>query len=156
MKSLYYIIAVLFFINTQAQQSFTENDAKAIVDTFFEGFHKGDTLLMRSVMIKDLPTQTVFRTNKGEDKIVTGSGENFIKAIGNRPADQNWEEKLLDYKIQVDGNLAHVWTPYEFWLNGNFSHCGANAFTLGKTSDGWKILHLIDSRRKEGCLLVKE
>ncbi len=57
------------------------------------------------------------------------------------------EEQLLDYKVSIDGNLAHVWTPY--FLNGSFSHCGANAFTLAKTSSGWKIVHLIDSRRRE-------
>lgn len=156
MKPLYFLLIPFAFLSTKAQESFSENDAKAIVDTFFKGFHKGDTVLMRSVMVKNLPTQTVFTTGKGEPKIVDGNGEDFLKAIGKRPADQIWEEKLLNYKIQVDGNLAHVWTPYEFWLNGSFSHCGANAFTIGKTQDGWKILHLIDSRRKEGCILIKE
>jgi len=77
--------------------------------------------------------------------------DDFIKAIAERLEDQKWEERLLDYKVQIDGNLAHVWTPYEFWFNGAFSHCGANAFTLAKTDDGWKIVHLIDSRRRSSC-----
>jgi hypothetical protein len=72
-------------------------------------------------------------------------------AISKRPETEKWDERLLSYSVQIDGNLAHVWTPYEFWLNGNFSHCGANAFTLAKMDDGWKIVHLIDSRRKSSC-----
>ena len=47
--------------------------------------------------------------------------------------------------------MAHVWAPYEFWYNGEFSHCGVNSFQLFKEEDTWKIIYLIDSRRKEDC-----
>ena len=151
MKFLFLSAFLFFSIATFSQNSFSENDAKQLIDTFFEGFHKGDTLLMKSVMVENLPNQTVFTNREGKAKVMDGNISDFLNAIASRPADQIWEEKLLDYKVQIDGNLAHVWTPYEFWLNGTFSHCGANAFTLGKTEGGWKILHLIDSRRREGC-----
>lgn len=134
-----------------SQNSFSEEEAKKLIDTFFEGFHKRDTLLIKSVMVENLPNQTVFTTKEGSPKVIEGNMTEFLKAIANRPADQIWEEKLLDYKVQIDGNLAHVWTPYEFWFNGTFSHCGANAFTLANTETGWKIVYLIDSRRREGC-----
>ncbi|MFT5253690.1 MAG: hypothetical protein ACI87N_002733 [Flavobacteriales bacterium] len=75
----------------------------------------------------------------------------FIKAIGNRPANQKWDERLLGYQVDIDGNLAHVWTPYEFWFNDAFLHCGANSFTMAKFDDGRKIIHLIDSSRKSSC-----
>lgn len=147
-----FAILLLFAVNlTIAQDSFSKKEAQAIVDTFFEGFHQGDTLKMKSVMLTEVPMQTVFSTADGEDRIVTNSADNFLVAIANRPEEQKWDERLLDYKVQIDGNLAHVWTPYEFWLNGTFSHCGANAFTIGKTDDGWKIIHIIDSRRKGSC-----
>lgn len=64
------------------------------------------------------------------------------------PADMQFEERILSYNIQVDGTMAHAWTPYEFYINGKFSHKGVNAFTLFKTAEGWKIVHLIDTRRK--------
>lgn len=134
-----------------AQDSFSEKDAQQIIDTFFEGFHEGDTLKMKSVMVTDLVMQTAFTDKDGNNIINTGKASEFIATIGKRPENQKWEEKLLGYKISIDGNLAHVWTPYEFRFNGQFSHCGANAFTLAKTNDGWKIIHIIDSRRKEGC-----
>jgi hypothetical protein len=151
MKSVVYLAFFFSSILISAQDSFTETDARGVVDTFFEGFHEGDTIKMKSVMVQNLPMQTVFITMEGKNMLSESSGDDFLKAIGNRPPDQKWEEKLLDYRIQIDGNLAHVWTPYEFWFNGNFSHCGANAFTLAKTDEGLKIVHLIDSRRKSGC-----
>lgn len=151
MKFFILLIAFSFSMVSFSQNSFSEEEAKKLIDTFFEGFHKRDTLLIKSVMVENLPNQTVFTTKEGSPKVIEGNMTEFLKAIANRPADQIWEEKLLDYKVQIDGNLAHVWTPYEFWFNGTFSHCGANAFTLANTETGWKIVYLIDSRRREGC-----
>ena len=135
-----------------SQDSFSNEDAKQVIDTFFEGFHKGDATLMKSVIAKDVIMQTVFVTKNGENKLSTDSIDGLVNAIANRPSDQKWDERLLNYQIAVDGNLAHVWTPYEFWFNDTFSHCGANSFTIAKFDDGWKIIHLIDSRRKESCI----
>lgn len=143
----------LFLITNMllAQDAFTEADARQVIDTFFEGFHEGDTIKMRSVMVPNLPTQSVYSTKDGKHMVSDSNGEEFLKAIANRAEDQRWDERLFEYKVQIDGNLAHVWTPYEFWYNGEFSHCGANSFTLAKTDDGWKIVHLIDSRRRSNC-----
>ena len=151
MKFFLITLCIFSFSLSYSQNSFSEADAKAIINTFFEGFHKGDTLLMKSVISPDLVLQTAYSTNDGKNKVSLNSIEGFIKAIANRPTDQKWDERLLDYKIEIDGNLAQVWTPYEFWLNDTFLHCGANAFTLARFDDGWKIIHLIDSRRKSAC-----
>lgn len=132
-------------------QDFTEADARNVVDTFFEGFHKGDTTMMKSVMLKEVPTYTVYTATDGEKRLVEGSADRLLDAIANRPKEQVWKEELLDYAVQIDGDLAQVWTPYRFSLNGDFSHCGANAFTLVQTNEGWKIQSLIDSRRKADC-----
>ena len=151
MKFFLFSLCIVFSIVTFSQNSFSKADAKSIIDIFFEGFHQGDTLKMKSVMAKSMVMQTAFTTKDGKNQIVDEQPETFLMAIADRPKTQKWEERLLDYMVQIDGNLAHVWTPYEFWFNDTFSHCGANAFTLAKTDDGWKIIHIIDSRRKIGC-----
>lgn len=124
---------------------------KATIDTFFEGFHKGDTTLMKSVMMDKVLLQTTFTTDEGKNRLVTEEPKNLMDAIKNRPSDQKWDERLLDYNIQIDGIMANVWTPYEFWFNGTFSHCGVNSFQLFKDAEQWKIIYLIDTRRREGC-----
>ena len=141
-----FIVAVGF-----AQNDFSESDAKRIVDVFFEGFHEGDTLKMRSTMTENMTMQSAFTNKDGEHSVRDGDASGFLKAIAKRPTTEKWEERLLEYKVQIDGNLAHVWTPYEFWLNGNFSHCGANSFTIVKTVSGWKIINIIDSRKRAAC-----
>ncbi len=124
---------------------------KKTIETFFEGFHKGDTLLMKSTMLDKFTTQTAFKNREGKDVLVTENSSKLINAIAKRPKDQKWDERLLDFNIQIDGNMANVWTPYEFWFNGNFSHCGVNSFQLFKDNGTWKIIYLIDTRRKAGC-----
>ena len=47
--------------------------------------------------------------------------------------------------------MAHVWVPYKFYLNGMLSHCGANSIQLIKEEEGWKIISLLDTRRKNNC-----
>jgi hypothetical protein len=152
MKLVILILSLFSFTLSFSQDSFSEADAKNSIDTFFEGFHKGDTLLMKSVLSNDMILQTALTDKEGMAKVIVESVDGLLNAIANRTDDQKWDERLLDYKIQIDGNLAHVWTAYEFWFNDVFSHCGANSFTLAKTNEGWRIIHLIDSRRKSGCL----
>ncbi|GAA3604873.1 nuclear transport factor 2 family protein [Flavivirga amylovorans] len=148
-RTIFYLFVLI--TSTIYSQSDEQAEVKTAVDTFFEGFHKGDTTLMKSVIADKIIMQTAYRNKEGKDILVTGEPGKLINAIANRPADQKWDERLLDYSIQVDGNMANVWTPYEFWYNDTFSHCGVNSFQLFKAGDQWKIIYLIDTRRKSTC-----
>lgn len=151
MRNLFILLAFGFCFSAQAQFLLTAETAKKTVDTFFEGFHKGDTLMMRSVMHPDMQLNTTFKSKTKGYMLDNDAVDGLLKAIADRPESQVWEEELLDYKIEVDHTLANVWTSYSFSVNGNISHCGANNFTLVATNEGWKIRYLIDSRKREGC-----
>lgn len=153
MNQLLCYVAVLIVATTTAQNSTSniELEVKNTIDTFFEGFHKGDTALIKSVMMDKVLMQTAYRNKEGKDILVTDEPTKLIDAIAKRSDDQKWEEKLLDYKITIDGNMANAWTPYEFWFNGEFSHCGVNSFQLFNDNGTWKIIYLIDTRRRQGC-----
>lgn len=148
-RILFYL--ALLISTTLFGQTDEEAQVKAAVDTFFEGFHKGDTALMKTVIADKIIMQTAYRNKEGKDILVTDEPGKLINAIADRPNDQKWDERLLDYNIQVDGNMANAWTPYEFWFNDTFSHCGVNSFQLFKDGDQWKIIYLIDTRRRAGC-----
>jgi hypothetical protein len=61
------------------------------------------------------------------------------------------DEVLHDVEVRVDGPLATVWTYYDFFAGGEFSHCGYDAMQLLKVRGDWKIVALADTRRTEGC-----
>lgn len=148
-RAIFYL--VLLITTTLFSQEEEKLKVKATVDTFFEGFHKGDTALMKTVMADKVIMQTAYRNKKGEDILVNDKPNALIDGIANRPDDQKWDERLLDYSIQIDGNMANAWTPYEFWFNDEFHHCGVNSFQLFKDGDQWKIIYLIDTRRRSTC-----
>lgn len=139
----------LFVLSTKAQSS-EEAAVKQTIETFFQGFHQQDSLLLKSMISDQVIIQTI--ANKGDSTYVKSENPNdFIKHIINIPASTKFEEKLLSFHIQIDGPMANAWTPYEFWLNDTFSHCGVNSFQLFKDADSWKIIYIIDTRRKVEC-----
>lgn len=151
MTRLLRFIAFMIVATATGQQSTPETEVKKTIDTFFEAFHKGDTTLLKTVLADKLVLQTTYTNKEGKNQLVDEEVSKLITAIGTRPADQKWEEKLLDYQIKVDGTMANAWTPYEFWFNGQFSHCGVNSFQLYNDNGVWKIIYLIDTRRRQDC-----
>lgn len=130
-------------------QSFCqEKEVKESVEQFFIAFHNKDTINLRKMAHENIVINSV-SDKKNQSALQKSSYSAFLKQIASIPNTIVFLEKILDYKIQIDANLAHVWTPYEFYVNGKFSHKGVNSFILIKDGEEWKIVHLIDTRRKE-------
>ncbi len=137
-------------LTTTAQQD-PEQQVEHTIVRFFEGFHNQDSLLMQSVIGPNPKLQTVGRNKEGKTVIRDDSFDRLVQAIVSIPDTVKFEERITAYHIRVDGAMANAWTPYEFWLNDQFSHCGVNSFQLYHDGTSWKIIYLIDTRRKEDC-----
>jgi hypothetical protein len=61
------------------------------------------------------------------------------------------DERISFETVKIDGPLAIVWAPYNFFFNGQFSHCGMDSFQLVRFGKEWKIQYIIDTRRRTGC-----
>ncbi|MDF0705929.1 MAG: nuclear transport factor 2 family protein [Bacteroidota bacterium] len=128
-----------------------EMEVKKVVKTFFEGFHKQDSTIIKSTVADEIVLQTTGRSKEGKTLFKTEEFSGFLKSIVGIPETTKFEEKLTSFSIQVDRTMANAWVGYEFWLNGEFSHCGINSFQLINFDGEWKIIYLIDTRGKEGC-----
>ena len=95
--------------------------------------------------------QTIANTKTGEKIIRTEQVSQFASSVSKLPKGAA-DERIVFETVRIDGPLAIVWTPYKFYFNGQFSHCGVNSFHLVKLNGNWKIHFLIDTRRKEPCL----
>lgn len=144
MKPLFFLILFSLSSSIFAQDS----NPKKVVDDFFTAFHAKDTVALRELCHPEIVMRTVANTKEGY-KLKDEKFDEFLNSIATIPANLKIFEKLLDYKVEIDGNLAHVWTPYEFYVNDKLSHIGANAFTLYNDNGKWQIIHLIDTRRKK-------
>lgn len=69
--------------------------------------------------------------------IRTFTNQEYLRDLPGRK--QAVRERMWDPEVRIRGRIAHVWTPYDFWTDGKFSHCGVDAFDLLRTDEGWKI-----------------
>jgi hypothetical protein len=150
MKKLVFLFFSLSILSGQAQQTAAGSVEIAIRD-FFSAFHARDSVALREKVSPSIHMQTIGRTASGSDSVITVPFGNFLKSIVRIPDSVRLEERLLSISVLEDGQLAQAWTPYEFWVDGKMSHCGVNAFHLVRERGTWKILHIVDTRRREGC-----
>jgi D-alanyl-D-alanine carboxypeptidase len=122
-----------------------EWEVRKVVHGLFDAMRRGDGAAVSETFHKQARLATV-----GNGDVRTESVEAFAHAVGT-PRDEVWDERLDGLEIAVDGDLAAAWMHYRFYLDAKFSHCGVNAMTLVRNSEGWRILDLLDTRRREGC-----
>lgn len=124
----------------------------ALIINLFDGMREGDSAKVSSTFHKDVKMYTSFTDKEGQLVLKEGKLNSFLNAIGT-PHDKIWDEKIWGTKVLIDGGIAQVWTDYAFYVGEEFSHCGVDAFHLVKQPSGkWKIIHLMDTRKKEGCI----
>lgn len=138
------LIALSFGLSANAQQQ----DVQKTIESFFEGFHQKDTIKLKLVCSDKIILRSISESKTKGNKLSDESAKEFYNSIATIPSNLKFNEKILSYNIQIDGSMAHVWAPYEFYLNDKLSHSGVNTFTLFKEKDSWKIIYLIDTRRK--------
>lgn len=144
---LFSLILGTLLYSHDVQAQYEEDAVKKVIRTMFDGMRAGDSSMVHSVFIDDVRMQTIAPDRQGEMLLRDGSLTNFLNALGT-PHEQVWDERILSYEVKIDGAMASVWTPYEFYAGDKFSHCGVNSFQLMKGNDGWKIIYLVDTRRR--------
>jgi hypothetical protein len=61
-------------------------------------------------------------------------------------------KEYIEISLQISEAIGLEFSRnYKFYVGETFSHCGVNSFQLFKDKEGWKIIYLIDTRRKDPC-----
>jgi hypothetical protein len=144
-----FLLATVVGTNTISAQT-AEDSVKATVNNLFTAMKNADAVLLKSVFADSAILQTITKNKAGEKVIRNEDIAGFIDFVSKAPKGAA-DEQISFGSIKIDGDLASVWTPYKFYYNGNFSHCGVNSFQLVRLKNDWKIQFLIDTRRKKGC-----
>jgi ketosteroid isomerase-like protein len=58
-------------------------------------------------------------------------------------------EPIYHPVVHIDNDLAVVWTPYKFTVDGRVDHCGTDVISLHKLHDRWTIVGLADNARED-------
>ena len=151
---------LLFFFLFSSISLFAQTDSisdeeikvKQVVLDIFDAMRETDSIKLKNCFMDNVDVYTAFKHPIKGNQMKPGNIQDFITSVGT-PHEGLYDERLGDYEIHVDGPLASMAVDYFFFVNDNFSHCGVDYFQFFKTSEGWKIFFLADTRRKSNCEL---
>ena len=124
-----------------------EAEVRATIAALFDAMRAGDSTAVRATFHPALRMHSALPDGDGA-RLAPGDPERFIQAVG-APREDVWDEQLGTVEVRVDGGLASAWMPYRFYVGETFSHCGVNAMQLANVDGTWRIVNLIDTRRRE-------
>ena len=115
----------------------------APITQMFDGMEKHDAEMIKKpllsggimVLMRDgKPTQMTF--------------EDFANRVG-KPGTKHIQERIHDPLVRIDHDLAVVWAPFEFLVDGKVDHCGTDLFNLVRTDEKWVIARIADTGRND-------
>lgn len=112
----------------------------ATVQSLFDALGERDTELLTAILHPDILMHSVERSAEGERSSSTSTLDGMVarlEADGPRMTERMW-----DPEVRISGDLATVWTPYDFYVGEDLSHCGADAFILMREGGDWQITSL--------------
>ncbi len=149
MKSFFILLTAICIVSATNAQS-AEDSIKTAINTMFAGMKNADAAMFKSMFSDSAIMQTISRSSEGNTIVRNESISEFTDFVGKLKKDSA-DERITFETIKIDGPLAVVWTPYNFYYAGKFSHCGVNSFHLVRFNNTWKIQYLIDTRRRQNC-----
>lgn len=105
----------------------------AVADSALAAITRGDVVAFTDLMV---PEAVMFPTSTRDG--VTVYRVRTREAQRNAPMTGIIERGFAP-QAMVSGGVAMVWYPYDLYVNGAWSHCGADVFTLVKSADRWRI-----------------
>ena len=113
----------------------------------FDAMEKCDPATIRAL---SLPEGRLFRLTPGSDQPPRSTTlDDFAAQFAT--CNRTLLERMWAPQVRVHKGIATLWAPYDFWLNGAFSHCGIDSFEMLKTADGWKLASGTYTVEREGC-----
>lgn len=147
----FFIVLTLTLCGIIASAQRTEDSIKMVINKMFTAMKNADGEMLKSTFSDSIVFQSISRNKEGMMVVKNASPEGFIDQIS-KATPGSLDERITFETIKVDGPLAFAWTPYSFYVNNNFSHCGVNSFQLIRFDGVWKIQYIIDTRRKDNCV----
>ena len=115
----------------------------APITQMFDGMSKRDAALIKKPVLNG---GTVVLMRGGKPTQMTF--EDFATRVG-KPGTTKIEERIHDPLVRIDHDLAVVWAPSEFLVDGKVDHCGTDLFNLVHTDGKWIIASVADTGRKD-------
>ncbi len=114
----------------------------APIDAMFHGMTERDPAAIRAAALPGT-ILVLMRDGKPEQMTIEAFADHFSK-----PTKAHMEERIDHPLVRVDNDLAVVWAPFEFLVDGKKDHCGTDLFNLVHTGGKWLIAGIADTGSK--------
>ena len=143
----FFAIAIPTLILVSSVQAATDEELAVLapITSFFDGMAKRDPDAIRKPLLMG-GTMVLMRDGKPTQMTF----EAFAVRVG-RPDTTHIEEKIHEPLVRIDHDLAVVWAPFDFLVDGKVDHCGTDLFNLVRIDGKWLIASVADTGRKN-CL----
>ena len=138
--------SILLALPPQADAQGDESRVLATVQRFFDSMTAKDTAAARQILVMDA---SYFSVREGDDGTTVRGSTNREYLEGLATITDDLRERMWDPQVKVHEGIAVVWAPYEFEVNGKFSHCGVDAFSLIRIDGAWKIAGIVYTVEEE-------
>lgn len=133
---------------TAADAKHPEYDAVvAVVDQFFEGLNTDNQALLASISLDGANIYTLRERADSSFELRTRRQDNSNLS----PNNGVYTERYWDETVLVSDLMAVFWAPYDFYIDGEFSHCGIDVFDLLKEGGSWKISNTMYTVVRQDC-----
>jgi hypothetical protein len=139
------LLIALFPLALHATPADTPPDQAVIapIQAMFDGMSARDAAAIRK---PTLPGGVMVLMRDGKPTQMTF--EDFATRVG-KPGPRKIEEKIHDPLVRIDNDLAVVWAPFDFLVDGKVDHCGTDLFNLVRQDGQWLIASVADTSRND-------
>jgi hypothetical protein len=143
MKTPLHVVGALTLVLTLHAAGQTPDSAVlAPIDAMFHGMTDRDPAAIKSAALPGT-ILVLMRDGKPEQMTIDAFADHFSK-----PVKAHLEERIHDPLVRTDHDLAVVWAPFEFLVDGKPDHCGTDLFNLVETGGKWLIAGIADTGTK--------
>jgi len=135
------IVATLAATSVLAQSA-EEQAVLAPIHAMFDGMSKRDAAAIKA---PTLPRGTMVLMRDGKPAQMTFDA--FADRVG-KPGKNQIEERIHDPLVRIDNDLAVIWAPFDFLVDGKVDHCGTDLFNLVRVDGKWLIASVADTGTK--------
>jgi hypothetical protein len=147
MRNLLLLFLLCPLLAIGQQKTADEDQIKAVILKTFSAMKSVDSVALKSCFTSNAMLHISQVKPEGNTLREVPAAKFIQNVMTRKPGDM--DERVLSWgPILVDHEMATAWVPYEFYLNGKFTHKGVDVFLLLKSGNEFKIQTLMYNMQK--------
>jgi hypothetical protein len=138
---------------SEAKPSSEEASVLATMDRYMLAISAKDLQAMAAMQTPEGMTYRARVTEGGATDIVARPNAYWVDP--SRGDARTHRERYWSPTVLIRGDIAVVWAPYEYWIDGKTSHCGIDVFNFVKIGGAWRVANSMWTVEPNACAQLR-